>query len=173
MYRYILKVCTCFACIVLLSSPVAFAADDAAKSSSQTPSSRTEQKRPQPLSTEARQLYYKAMSLANSGESDKALKTYDQAIALAPDDHMLSFKKGHLLLRMKKYAEAAQAFDEAIAKGSHMASAWHFKGYALLYNGDYEEAIEAFDIAIEKLPNSPAARQGRAEAKKKLEDSKS
>ncbi len=169
MSRYILKLCACLVCLALLSSPKI----SAAQSASDASAAKTERKRPEPMSTEARKLYYKAMSLANSGETEQALATYDKAIKLAPGDHMLSFKKGHLLLRMEKYAEAAQAFDEAIEKGSHMASAWHFKGYALLYNGQYEEAIKAFDVAIEKLPNSPAARQGRAEAKKKLEDSKS
>lgn len=51
-----------------------------------------------------------------SGEPEKALDYYNQAIAINPDDHRTFFYKGNTLTVLKRWKEAKEAYIEALTR---------------------------------------------------------
>lgn len=94
--------------------------------------------------------------LLNSGETDKALQTYDDLIRFDSNNaarHLL--RKGEHLEALERYDEALLAFDEAIEKDSHQAEFHHKKGELLLRLRRYHQAIVAYNKSIVLDPQQP------------------
>ena len=56
----------------------------------------------------------KGLALYNQGRYDEAIKAYNEAIRLDPEDAEAWFGKGSALDSLGKYDEAIKAYDEAI-----------------------------------------------------------
>ncbi len=82
-------------------------------------------------------------------KSDEALKAYDKAIEINPQNTDAWNNKGDALSKQNKYDEALKAFDKAIEIDSQNTDAWNNKGDALSKQNKYDEAKKAFDKAIE------------------------
>jgi tetratricopeptide (TPR) repeat protein len=61
----------------------------------------------------------------------EAIKAYDKAIRLDPNDAAAWYNKGLALSDQGKYDEALKAYDEAIRLNPDFAKAWYAKGAAL------------------------------------------
>ncbi|MEE8168474.1 MAG: tetratricopeptide repeat protein [Candidatus Hydrothermarchaeales archaeon] len=78
-----------------------------------------------------------------------AIKAYDEAIEINPNDTKALYNKGIVLASLGRYAEAIEAYDKALEIDSTLKEAWYGKGVTLLHLDRYEEAIEAYDKALE------------------------
>ncbi len=95
---------------------------------------------------------YHGAALVFLGRFDEALKQFDKAIEINPQDALAWGNKGVALDELGRYEEAITCYDKAIEINSKYAEAWYNKGVALGHLGRYEEAITYFDKAIEIDP---------------------
>jgi tetratricopeptide (TPR) repeat protein len=81
-------------------------------------------------------------------EYPKALRAYEQAIALDPADGFAWSQKANALRRLGEYEAGLAAYDRAIELGSEGVAPW--KGKAKIYydTGQYELALNAYEQAI-------------------------
>ncbi len=106
----------------------------------------------------------KGNALLDQNGYDEAIKCYNEAIKLNPNDAYAWYCKGNALKIQGKYDEAIKASDEAVRLNPNESAAWETKGAALNAQGKrneaikaYEEAIKAHDEAIRLNPNDDAA----------------
>ncbi len=89
--------------------------------------------------------------LATSGnhdDLDKALKLYDQALELDPENPVIWNNKGTVLVREGKYEDALDAYDSALELNSEYPEAMIGKGSALNRLNRSAEAVGLFEMAI-------------------------
>lgn len=67
----------------------------------------------------------------HAGREDEAIKAYEQAIEIDPDDAEPWQGKGSLLHTLGRLEDAIDAFDRAIQIDPDDAASWSSKGYAL------------------------------------------
>jgi len=86
----------------------------------------------------------KGDALYDQGNYTEAIRAYDEAITLDPEDVYAWYNKGWALYSLGNYTEAIQAFDEAIRLDPEYAGAWTSKGIAFDEQGNYTEAIQCY-----------------------------
>ena len=91
------------------------------------------------------------------GKYTEAIKCYDKAIEIDPDNPVVWNNKGLALDSLGKYDEAITSYDKAIKIDPNDADAWNNKGLALDSLGKYDEAITSYDKAIKIDPNDADA----------------
>ncbi len=78
----------------------------------------------------------KAEKLVNQGDQianldpNGAIEMYQQAEALAPDDHQIAFKLAKVYVRKEEWKDAAAAMKRALALAPDNASYWYELGFA-------------------------------------------
>jgi len=87
------------------------------------------------------------------GKYEEAIKCYDKAIEIDPNNSVVWNNKGLALYFLGKYDEAIKCYDKAIEIDPNDADVWNNKGDSLDSLGKYEEAITSYDKAIEIDPN--------------------
>lgn len=98
------------------------------------------------------------------GNNEDAIKSYKQAIAVAPSHFSGWNNLGGLCLRIEKNDEAMLAFQKALKSNDKDPVAWSGLGAVYSRIGYYEEAIGAYRIACEYRPTLPRLWQGLGEA---------
>jgi tetratricopeptide (TPR) repeat protein len=63
--------------------------------------------------TTAREYFDQGTVYDDRGQYDRALEAYDQGIALEPDNALLWWAKGRVLMIQERYAEAAAAYNRS------------------------------------------------------------
>jgi Flp pilus assembly protein TadD/predicted Ser/Thr protein kinase len=135
------------------------------------------------------QLYRAQADLLEPGDRDGALQAIDQAIALEAAQgrsHELALdrvRRGRLLIRAQRYADAVADFRQAEHDDPDCAEAHFFRGQALLQRAQdarekaprdryYKEAAEAFELCQGKTIAVPAVEvwRGCAQAHAKLKN---
>ena len=113
-------------------------------------------------------------SLYDLGRKEEALKAYQKAIELKPDDDVTWFNKGNVLYDLDRKEEALKAYQKAIELKPNNQMAWNAyekaiefkpddyeswlkKGNFLDELGRKEEALKAYQKAIELKPNDQRA----------------
>jgi tetratricopeptide (TPR) repeat protein len=99
----------------------------------------------------------KEISLARSGQPKQALKAFDEALKLKPDDASVWYTKGILLDELGHHDEAIRAFDEALKYKPNFASAYNAKGLAYAGLNRREEALKSFEEALQHAPDYASA----------------
>ena len=96
----------------------------------------------------------KGINLKKLGKYDEAIKCYDEAIRINPDDADIWKSKGITLKKLGKYDEAIKCYDEAIKINPFAVDAgvWYNKGISLNKLGKYDEEIKCYDEAIRINP---------------------
>jgi predicted O-linked N-acetylglucosamine transferase (SPINDLY family) len=84
---------------------------------------------------------------------EKALASYDRAIALEPDYAEAYNNRGNALYELKRLVEALANYDKAITLKPHLAYVYVNRGNTLNDLKRHEEALESFDKAIALQPN--------------------
>lgn len=92
--------------------------------------------------------YKHGETLANLGEYAEALASFNQAIALQPNDDAAWVFRGVVLIHLGQYQEALLSCDRAIQICPTHAEAWTFRGVALHRLGRYPEAYASYDRAV-------------------------
>ncbi len=93
---------------------------------------------------------------------EEALRSYDQALKIKPDDDSAWYNRGNALGNLGRYEEAIASFDQALKIKPDEDSAWNNRGLALGKLGRYEEAIASYDKALEFKPDDARAFYNKA-----------
>ncbi len=98
-----------------------------------------------------------ASALHDAGQWDKAIESYQKAIALKPDfiDALLSL--GGALLAARRTDEAIESYQEILQQQPNHAKAHNALGCAYLQMQRYPQAEQALRQAIKHKPNYPGA----------------
>ncbi len=99
---------------------------------------------------------------------EKELATFEQTLALNPNDVTAWDGKGTDLLNLRRFQEAYDAFTRAATLAPNEGCHWSGKGSALNGLGRYKEALMAFDHALTIDPELEDAWSGEATAYWKL-----
>jgi tetratricopeptide (TPR) repeat protein len=100
-------------------------------------------------------------SLDQSGKYDEAIKAYDKAIDINPQNSTAWESKGLALDDLNKHEEAIRAFDKAIEINPQNSLPWDGKGDAFIKLGKSDEAMKAYNKALEIVPQDSIALKGK------------
>ena len=107
-------------------------------------------------------------ALRHQGRHDDALKTFDKAVQLKPDDAELWQNLGEILFTLNRPADALLSFQHALKLDPHHWRASHNSGLLLHQQGRFEEALAHFDVCDELQPNNVSTLRLRAVALRQL-----
>ncbi|MFP3159458.1 MAG: protein kinase family protein [Hydrogenobaculum sp.] len=96
----------------------------------------------------------KGLELQKLKRYNEALKCFDKATQLEPNNANYWYSKGILLKYLNRYEEALQSFDKAIQLEPNNALYWANKGFVLGNLGRHEEALQCFDKVIQLKPDN-------------------
>jgi tetratricopeptide (TPR) repeat protein len=100
--------------------------------------------------------------LQQQGRREEALKAFDKAVQLKPDDATLWTKLGDVLADLDRSNEALLSFRHALELSPRNWSAMYNSGHVLYRLERPEEALRHFDLCDELQPNHAATLQIRA-----------
>jgi Flp pilus assembly protein TadD len=106
-------------------------------------------------------LIAKAEALMDEEEHDEALRLFQRATELAPNDANVWVLFGSAYYEADRYLDALRAFDRALSLDTSDADGWVGRGDALRHLGRYEEALAAYDHALTLDANDPEAWDGK------------
>jgi tetratricopeptide (TPR) repeat protein len=86
-------------------------------------------------------------------DNSNALKLYDKATEIDPDNAKAWYNKGYVTNKLGDYDNAIQCYDKAIQLDITYVLPWINKGYVLYKLARYSEAIQCYDKALEINPN--------------------
>src|SRR5579871_5008396 len=92
-------------------------------------------------------------ALRRSGRLDEAIKVFDSAVGLKPDDAVLWFNMGNALLAAERVQEALLCFRHASSLDPRHADAAHNAGCMLHRLGQFEEALSFLNKSAELRPD--------------------
>ena len=87
------------------------------------------------------------------GQKIKAIKSYEQAYKINPDNLDVLYNIGVLHLENKHFNSAIKIFKQVLAKDSKDSAAYNNIGFALFKQGNYGQAIEYYNKALKLDPN--------------------
>ena len=87
------------------------------------------------------------------GDFEKALKCFDKALQINPNDRDTWSIKGYTLRKLGKYKEAIKCFDKVLSIFPNNTVALDGKGYVYYSLCEYEKAIKYFEKSL-KIDNS-------------------
>ncbi|HEC56454.1 MAG TPA: tetratricopeptide repeat protein [Candidatus Syntrophoarchaeum butanivorans] len=94
------------------------------------------------LNEHAKAYYNRGLVYAEQEKYDEAIKDFDKAIELNPDDAEAYHNRGIAYTKLGEYDEAIKDFDKAIELNPDDAEAYHNRGNAYARLGEYERARE-------------------------------
>ena len=100
-----------------------------------------------------------------SNQYEEAIKNYDMAIKLSPQDSSLYYWRGRVKSTMRLHVDAIVDFNKAIEMGSKKSHVFYLRGVAKYNLQQYRESITDFDTVIEINPDDTNAYTVRASAK--------
>lgn len=100
----------------------------------------------------------------HEGDNVSAVKSYDKAIALDPQNSLYYFNRGSSLGQLNRLEEAITDFNMAVELGMNTSGIFNNRANARYMLGDYEGAIADFTRSMELDPESmaPYANRGIA-----------
>jgi protein O-GlcNAc transferase len=103
-----------------------------------------------------------AVVQAAMGRAEKALASYDRALALQPGSAEVLVNRGAALYDLRRFAGALADCDQAIALANHNLLAHANRGLALHALGRFDEALSAHDRALALKGDYAEAHANRA-----------
>jgi tetratricopeptide (TPR) repeat protein len=94
----------------------------------------------------------KGISLYRSEKIEDAIKCYDEALKIDPQDVYARKNKDIALDILRKFKESIKSYDKALKINPKNAEAWKKKGSTYKNIGRLEEAIKCFDEALKIDP---------------------
>jgi tetratricopeptide (TPR) repeat protein len=98
-------------------------------------------------------LRLKGNTLAEIGETDRAIQAYQIALNLAPNCFEINYELGRLLWRIGKHQEALPLFQTATQINPLSYQAWSDLGTTYYVLGNREEAIKCMEKSLEISPD--------------------
>lgn len=101
------------------------------------------------LQLDAAQAWYeKGQKLANLGHYQEALESFNQAVAIQPQNCAAWVFRGVVLTLLNYYEEAIVSCEKALEIQPHDKQAWICRGAALNYLGRYQQSYISYDKAL-------------------------
>ncbi|KAK3144127.1 hypothetical protein QOZ80_4AG0309120 [Eleusine coracana subsp. coracana] len=100
-----------------------------------------------------------------AGRFEEAVKHFSDAIALAPDNHVLHSNRSAAYASLSRYAEALADAERTVALKPDWAKGYSRLGAAHLGLGDCAKAIEAYEKGLAIEPSNEALKSGLAQAR--------
>jgi tetratricopeptide (TPR) repeat protein len=101
-------------------------------------------------------------TLRQQGRYEEALKVFDKAIQLSPDNAELWRQMGEILVQQERYDQALLSYQHALKLNPDHPDALYKSGAILDRFGRYEEALADLDRSDKALPNQALTLQARA-----------
>jgi tetratricopeptide (TPR) repeat protein len=111
----------------------------------------------------------KGISLGILKQCEEAIRCFDKAIELDPDNGPAWTNKSWALNLLSRYDEAIECCNKAIEINNNQKMAWFNKGVSLDKLERFYEAIECYDKTIELDPNDANAWMNKGTSLDKLE----
>ncbi|WP_242067516.1 tetratricopeptide repeat protein [Leptolyngbya sp. FACHB-711] len=92
--------------------------------------------------------FEKGIALAELGQHQQAIDSWDEALKSKPDYHEAWYNRGIALVNLGRYEEAIDSWDEALKSKPDYHEAWNNRGNVLVNLRRYEEAIGSYDEAL-------------------------
>ncbi|WP_103899353.1 tetratricopeptide repeat protein [Petrotoga halophila] len=96
--------------------------------------------------------FKKGVELSELGRYEEALRAFEKAIEINPQDDKARFGKGVALGELGRHEDALEAYEKVIEINPQFAESWFAKGVELIKLGRYEDALKAYEKAIEINP---------------------
>jgi tetratricopeptide (TPR) repeat protein len=112
--------------------------------------------------------YYFALTLAQMGSPEKALKALSEALRQRPGYAPALLKKGELLFQLGRLGQSQSAFEELLAREPGSAAALEGLGRVKYAQKDMASAEDLYRKACAVFPNFGAAYYGLATAERAL-----
>lgn len=93
-------------------------------------------------------LLEKGQALLSSNEPEKALRCFEEVLAVEPENAEALVKKGTALEQLKRLEEAIDCYDKAIALNQTMTVAYLHKGAVFNQLERFSEALECYEQAL-------------------------
>ena len=126
---------------------------------------------------EATTYYNRAELLLNTNDYERAIATFDQALASntsmikVSDALLYTYRdKGYAQIQLKKYDDALKTFDQGLSLYPRDKMLWNNKGYANYNLGKYTEALAAYNNAIKLEQNYTIALINKGDTLSKMQD---
>jgi len=113
--------------------------------------------------------YLSGLVLFRENKNDRALASFDRAIALDSDLVSAYYYRGQVLDRLEKDDQAVASYKQAVAKDPEFAPAWHDMGVVYYNTGDYQDSATAYQQAIKYDSTDAQAHANLASAYRQLE----
>lgn len=111
-----------------------------------------------------------ARGAAESGDLEKALKTFNDALELDPDSQEALYGTGVVFGRLGRQLDALSTFNRLVEANPRLAAGFDGRGAALANLGRLGEAVNAFDEAIRLDPLLASARLEKGSALARMDD---
>jgi tetratricopeptide (TPR) repeat protein len=102
-------------------------------------------------------LVIRATAYQQKGELDRAIKDYEQAIALNPGDATAYYNRGVAYGSKGEWDRAIRDYGQAIQHRPDDAAAFRNRGFAYQEKKQFDRAMQDFDRAIEIDPKDATA----------------
>jgi len=104
---------------------------------------------PRQIKKEVKRLFKDALKIYKLGDLEEAIKLFDDALELDPNNYEVLNQKGVLLDKLDNTEEAIKIYDKAIEIEPEQTKAYYNKGLLLKDLKKYDEALEIFDKVTE------------------------
>uniref|UniRef100_A0ACD5USW8 Uncharacterized protein n=1 Tax=Avena sativa TaxID=4498 RepID=A0ACD5USW8_AVESA len=104
----------------------------------------------------------------SAGRFEEAARHFGDAIALAPDNHVLYSNRSAAYASLGRYKEALADAERTVALRPDWAKGYSRLGAARVGLGDAAEAVEAYEKGLDLEPSNAALKDGLAQARQAL-----
>lgn len=96
-----------------------------------------------------------------SGQHDRAIEDYNEAIRLNPEKFLSFHNRGYAYLQKGQYHEAIKDFNQAALLNATSIHVFNHRGHSYIALGQHDRAVADFDQAILLDPKNPASFNNR------------
>ena len=96
-------------------------------------------------------------SLLLASDYEAAVRNFDRALVINPDNAVALTYRGISLAELGRYEDALASFDRALEIDSNSVMIWNMRGISLGELGRYEDALASFDRVLKIDPNDAFA----------------
>ncbi len=98
------------------------------------------------------------------GDADRAIRDFDAAIQLKPNDPIIFYNRGLTYYDKADYDRAIRDYEEAISLNPKYSAAYNARGNVYFAKGEYDKAIAGYEDAIRVFPKNAVAYANRGNA---------
>lgn len=106
-----------------------------------------------PLTGEAKKKSDEGAQAFSEGRYEEAAKLFEEAVQLAPKNHLVCYYLGEAYMALNRLEDAAKTFEEATRRKPNFAEAYNSLGYVQMELDQLEQGIVNIEKALQINPN--------------------